>query len=389
MQDYHEEIHNIDKEINQLDKTKVFNLSKKVDIIQEQFKKNKGQQAQHPICEGTQKEMCQQIIRGYLLKQYQKYQEVDIEGSIEYCQSHFMISPSSNQNTQKLQKMWPNIVQKVHNMLVDYSQESKSKFMDYIQNSLSIHYKENPRDDFLNKIKSYSNTKPSPIPIRSETFTNNPENNFIPPAFISANLPNTFNSSDLCSANLLQQNTKITESLRVKDKKRWETIHMSTFSCAFHHYGKQALAHEIGHALSNAFKAGELSVKSYNKHKKLRECATKHYKKSDTPNQSYQLKKKQTHQNDRFKTEEDTADLISYIIFNDELVLQSCYFLQPAKDGIKYNALEMFNIDEEDTHSAPFLRLLMEAIHKRTKLSLACQQVIDKYKDRVNFEPCF
>ena len=386
MRNSYEEIHTIEQEINQLDKAKAFKLTKKVDSLQRQFRKQK--QDQHQACEGTQKEICQQIIREYLLKQYQEYQTVNIEESINYCQSQFMLSPPVSQTMQKLQQMWPSIVQRVNKVFTNYSQKSKNQFIDYIQNSLKVNYKETPQKDFLDKIQSFSNREPSPKSLKTYTSKINPENNFIPPAFISADLPSVFNPTDLCSAGLLQNISFFKESIRTADQKKWESIHMSTFSCAFHHYGKQALAHEIGHALSTAFRNGGLSTKSYNQYKQLRECATKQYKIEDTSSQSYQLGKKQTHQNDRFKTEEDTADLISYIIFNDESVLRSCHLLKPTKGGLKYT-LEIFHTNEEDPHSTPFLRLLTEAIHKQKDLPRACQQVIDRYKDRVNFEPCF
>ena len=52
--------------------------------------------------------------------------------------------------------------------------------------------------------------------------------------------------------------------------------------------------------------------------------------------------------------------------------------------GVDPDVLKQF-----DQNIAPFLRVLMEEIHKKQKLSSPCQQVINKYKDKINFTPCF
>ena len=179
-------------------------------------------------------------------------------------------------------------------------------------------------------------------------------------------------------------------SIREQFSKDRASGRVSLFSCTFHEHGKQILAHEFGHALSYWFKGNnpesnektKASEKSYTQYTTLRKCAAKRYEKE---------KRAGYWQNDKFRTEEDTADLIAHLTFSDESTLAMCYALKTSKDGSKYqtNSIAIINPESGDTHSARLLRVIMEAIHKRKKLSSSCRKVINKYKDEVNFDPCF
>ena len=75
---------------------------------------------------------------------------------------------------------------------------------------------------------------------------------------------------------------------------------------------------------------------------------------------------------------------------SDSKTYYSCSFLSSTEDGTRYQKLGILNTDLENSHySKPLLRVLFEAIHKKKELSPACQQVVDQYKDEINFEPCF
>ena len=176
-------------------------------------------------------------------------------------------------------------------------------------------------------------------------------------------------------------------------------IRVSAFSCQFHEHGKQILAHELGHALSYWFskhrdKKNKPSTKSYNQFMRLRQCANERYKNDNT----FIKQRVFNHDNDKFRTEEDMADLIAYQVFQSEPTLLSCSMgLELSKDGSKYKTLKVLypppsnsKKDKDlDPHSTGFLRAIMEAIYKRKKLSSACQKIMDTYKDEINFEPCF
>ena len=160
-------------------------------------------------------------------------------------------------------------------------------------------------------------------------------------------------------------------------------ISLSLFSCLHPSHGQGITSHEMGHLLSWMFSQNKLSDISYTSYKKLRECATKRYK-YQRPRQHYWY-----HENDRWRTEEDTADLISYLATSDSKIHYSCAFLDITKNGIQYKGLSIFNNDPRSIYSTPLLRVIFEAIHKKTELSPACQQVIEQHKKDINFTPCF
>ena len=172
------------------------------------------------------------------------------------------------------------------------------------------------------------------------------------------------------------------------------TISLSLFSCLNPHYGQGIAAHEMGHLLSWMFAQKKLSDPSYGSYKKLRECATKKYKRLKTPSiQPF------AHKDDQKYTEEDTADLIAYMAYpNSKTYFCSILFNtedsvkdreNDREDGIQYADLSIFNNDSDDPHSSSFLRVLSGAIYKKAELSPACEQIIEQYKKDIDFTPCF
>ena len=166
---------------------------------------------------------------------------------------------------------------------------------------------------------------------------------------------------------------------------------VSLFSCTFHEHGEQILAHEFGHALSSWFKKNnpesnentKASKVSYTQYTTLRECANSRHTTEERSGYVWP--------NDKLRTEEDTADLIAHFAFSNDSISFMCSLLKTSPDGLKYQdeSIAIINPDDTDTHSARLLRVIMEAIHKRKKLSSSCQKVVDTYKDEINFEPCF
>ena len=98
-----------------------------------------------------------------------------------------------------------------------------------------------------------------------------------------------------------------------------------------------------------------------------------------------------SHSGDTKYTEEDMADFVAGIVYanpNDSLL--SCAWIARDKNKIDYDRkkLSVLNPHSLDTHSSPFLRTLKEATLKDRVLTPACRKIIDKYKDRINFNKC-
>ena len=329
-----------------------------------------------------QEESCRQIIQRQLdilkanieataEKAKEKYDEIQINR----CKSHFIEKTEAMKHTQVFRSDLSKYKEKITTTgLASYSRQSRQKLANYMDNTLQIDI---PNRDTEKEFRDYiPHASHQNQERQTATFSDlkwaisNPRYRQVCPSSQMANLSDVF----------------------WKDQHK---IKLSWTSCALHDHGKGILAHEIGHAISLLFNPSateatlKMSAFSANEYQKLRACATKRYK-----DKAFSPEMPQNdlfaHQKDRLKTEEDTADLFSYMVFQDDPTHYQCALLQTSPDGSKYEGLEvLYKPKTGDPHSTPFLRVLMEAIHKRTKLSSACRKVIRKHKNKINFKPCF
>ena len=322
---------------------------------------------------------CKQWMYSELSKLHQEYartlqdQENDTQKHINYCQSVYISELRSPQafidNLEDYKNKFLN------RAFSNYSSLSKQSFGNYMNETLEFKLPSSQANNIIhqNFIDEVREAK-SLFQRRSNRMDNLHY-------ALSQIIGKPKHPLPICTGPLRKQFKKTSILLR---KNR---ISLSLLSCTFHEHGKHDLAHEIGHALSYLFNSNKLSEKSYGKYKELRECASKRYKKGaphtlSKPSKNHRL----YHNNDKLKTEEDTADLIAYKVFQDDSGPLFCSSLTPSKNGERYESLTMF---QPGKHSATLLRTIMEAIHKRIELPPSCQQVVDIYSDRINFEPCF
>lgn len=159
-------------------------------------------------------------------------------------------------------------------------------------------------------------------------------------------------------------------------------IYISPFVCQHSDHGKQVLAHEIGHALNSFFQYNTVSESSAKNFKDLRACATDQYKTYQSP-----LVPDLSLPGDTLLTEEDHADLISYMAIGDKNIY-SCSFLIPSTtDKTSYTNLDFKNIPL-DSHSNSFTRVIFEAINKKINLPPSCQNLIKEVKPEMRFNRC-
>lgn len=163
-----------------------------------------------------------------------------------------------------------------------------------------------------------------------------------------------------------------------------DNILISHFSCTHPAQGEQVLAHELGHALSQAFADKELSESSFTEFMRGRACAKGWSNETDLPSGSTFL----SHEGDRSRTEEDNADLLAYIYAYDNPALMSCALLEPEIGGPGYVGASIANPIVLDSHSSPLTRAIREALHKRLPLPAACQQLIGP-ESGMRFNTCF
>lgn len=167
------------------------------------------------------------------------------------------------------------------------------------------------------------------------------------------------------------------EMLKGKDH-----IFISPFTCQHSSHGKQVLAHEMGHALNSFFQYNTLSESSAKNFKDLRECAKDQYTIFQFP-----LIPELGFPGDSLLTEEDHADLISYMTINDKN-LYTCSFLGPSiTDNNSYINLDFKNIPF-DSHSNSFSRVIFEAINKNIPLPQSCNDLIEEVKPEMRLKKC-
>ena len=304
----------------------------------------------------------------------------------KHCQSVYNVNIQSARQADLYKQNFNKYVNKfMDGVFADYSDLSRKSYKNYMH-TLQFKFPDSTRQDVEQKLVD-------DIKLEARNISSNSDNRI---------------TELIQNRNILTDEYSICPSpLKIGDHGDFfdhitDTVSISNFSCHSHDHGKQTLAHELAHALSHWFgtnkknfdRANKPSRKSYSQYMKLRECANERYKTETDSNSTEAASDTFGHYDDRFRTEEDMADLISHQVFQDDSTLVQCSLL--LSSGKKYEFLEILYPPPRtgirmapDTHSTSLLRVMMEAIHKRKKLSTACQRIVNLYSDRINFEPCF
>ena len=170
---------------------------------------------------------------------------------------------------------------------------------------------------------------------------------------------------------------------RVDDYSQKSHIHISAFSCNHQPVGEQIFAHELGHALSDKFQDSDVSKESRRAFLKQRKCVSSSY--MNPPGSGA----RDSHPGDSQYTEEDMADVVAALVFkNTNAPLFSCSFIVPAEDERNWFRPTVLNDSPTDPHSSALFRVIMEAVNKEKVMPPSCRQVMDAFKDKVNFEKC-
>lgn len=318
---------------------------------------------------------------------------------ITYCKSEFAMKSLKDYEKESFKKLIPEIKENfLKNVFKNYSSDSKAKFNDYMENDLNLSTESKKQDlqEYIDRIKdNYKSFKENTTP---DDYKNYDTKQFMRKLLLDYQtytgeidpLRNMSPCNDSLSYVVWdgfvpkEEASGLGEMGEDLDPEK-DNILISMFTCTHHSHGKGILAHELGHALSWAFSQGKLSNESYGKFKQLRQCANTLYKVDANENKPIIIE----HEGDLYRTEEDTADLISYIANTDKSLLFECALLEPSSDGETYENPELSNSIDMGTHSAPLLRVLQEAIHKRKEIPATCQELINQNKDKFRFEPCF
>ena len=322
-----------------------------------------------------------------------------IKKKMANCKSQFAMDSIDTYQKDKLAKMIPGIKTALFkNVMSGYSKESQKEFKDYLDKQ--VHFATKPMKsragEFIQEVKKVVTTD------RSGTPAPRPESSLIDRSLDLMNYVGydgdaaPLSQMRLCSESLSYvawdnfnpksfRNPQAPPEDYAGEDLEKDNLNISMFSCTHQEHGKNIVAHELGHALSWAFLENKLSEKSYKEYMNLRSCANSLYQVQNDSEKPRTF----VHENDRFRVEEDTADLIGYMTIPDKSLIANCTLLDVSEDGKSFENLELMNSRNSDAHSSGLMRVLQEAIHKRRPLPASCKELVNANKDLYRFKPCF
>jgi hypothetical protein len=338
-------------------------------------------------------EDCKQAIKDYLrnnnlketLNDAEKYvAKYTDDVQMAKCTSGLIMAGLKKAKEENFQKFYPELKKRfVQNVFKNSSHESMQAFQNYIDNDLNFSFIEKHEgavDEFIYTLKNDAellensdNSFPEKdfellirILLYKDEIQLRYDYNVCPDSYMKPHsIADAFYGKNLGPY-----------SDMVEDK---DNIVVSPFSCNHQDIGEGFIAHELGHALSSLFFEGILSDESMKKYNKVRACVASSYV-NPIKKIAYSLIQRSE---DSYKTEEDMADVISFIASPKTKFL--CSLLEIKENGSKYDTtLEI----ADDPHSSNFLRVIREATYKMKTLPDSCSKVIERNRDKFRFETC-
>lgn len=157
-----------------------------------------------------------------------------------------------------------------------------------------------------------------------------------------------------------------------------DVIAVSPFSCTYRAQGAGFHSHELGHALSEAFRTDKLSSSSKDWFIKKRECV----RLSDP---SEPAAEEDSFTGDKLSTEEDHADAMEYFVQKNSGVLGNCSLLPQNSERSSFLRLSL-DQDGVENHSPALLRIIREAKAKGKTIPPSCKAILRHYN--YGIEPC-
>lgn len=301
---------------------------------------------------------------------------LSIDDRIAICKSDFVNTHLENTKKENFKKIWPEIKngykKKVLPKLSNHSAQFIAKYLDEDINFIFS----NPVP--ANTYKSQEKLSKSNSPQLSEA-------SLLARAYSIQNSGEKVFDSSMCSSSgsstyllwdMYVSQGFLTKAPRFRpqgiDPSR-DNITVSPYSCEHAQEGKGIIAHEVGHAISNLMSLRTASSSSLRKYNKMRKCASAQWKNNPNAVIAY-------HKGDKFFTEEDTADVLSYMAFNDPTSPYGCALLIP--DGSNYESLNL-TPPAGDNHTPGMVRLLRELQFKAPhKIPETCKELIKRNSDK-------
>lgn len=342
---------------------------------------------------------CEEGIRDYLSKANlkeklsefeKKVNEADLEEVQVNCQAELVSKAFKQSEKEKFLTYYPQIKQNfMEKVFTGYSDHSKKAFNEYIDDQLHLSFLKSSPDapeKFINELAEKANTESSELSTNSLSLLQK----FF--QFQDWSDPNVFKPEEQCSSQPVfaaWDAFATKEELFGNDDGEGDIDHdkdnimISLFTCSHENEGKGVLSHEMGHALSYAFYKKKLSEESEKAYMKQRSCATSSY-----VNPAKSIADLFNRPGDSLRTEEDMADVISFMATKEDQTFFTCALLETNKKGDQFINLSLKNPLNTDTHSSPLLRIIREAIYKNKTLPPSCKGIIEGSRNEYRFTPC-
>lgn len=306
----------------------------------------------------------QEIARG-------EQEKFAFDDALAECSASAMLNHVEAKSSEEIQKEWPKLIQRLEDdQRLKLSAHSKGLILQKIRTDLNVKFNVPSKmktDIFTTKLLPFDLIGQGTEEEVSAAYN----------AIGGASAKKYFKKSiktPRCVS--IKKSVSISDHVSYKKKDNTAELVVSPFSCEHVHLGKSIMAHELGHAVSYFIaNTPGMSTETKDGFKKLRECSRAEKRSTKFPGLF------SPYEGDKWTTEEDTADLFSHALSDDNDNLMACALTAP--DGEKYTGLKMKK-SFLDTHSAGIQRLMVELQYKNPgKITEACREVIKRSKAKI------
>lgn len=341
--------------------------------------KNKGIVMAKSLCQEQCKNAIPYVLKTLKIEDLKKQQKErnseNIEDIVAVCKASFVNANLENARFADFNKIWPEVKNGyIQNVLPQYSSHSQGLLKEYLENG-------------INFLPSSPEAKKFPDINQALSYATTPYHQSSTAALVSKAVTPTYYSSedpefscpliaprpllwDLFASKEYLANNPTFRPTGVQTGK--DNILISPFSCEHAQIGKGIIAHEIGHAITHVMSRPGMSKSSQKKFIEIRNCATSQF--SGQPKTQLKYFK-----DDKMYTEEDTADLMSYMAIRDPQSLYGCGLLYPSENS--YNELNV-KPHLNDNHTSGMVRLIREMQYKTpNKIPATCQEILKRNKN--------
>ena len=307
-------------------------------------------------------------VRQMAAKSLEKF---DYDDAIAECKATMTLANIKAKDSSEIEKEFPKLVEKLkNNTSLKFSDHSKGLILNKIDKDLKLVFNYNPYEGMKLGIDEWrKEVKSEPFSSLAEKYNN----------ITNKSMAESLVKTPRCKT--LDRVATISDMVMYDIQKNQGTLHVSPFSCEHTHLGKEIMAHELGHAVSYIIAATpDMSTETRANFKTMRECSRAEKRSTKFPGLL------SPHEGDKWTTEEDTADLFSFALSENNEDFMGCALVGPA--GEKYTSLKMRK-SFFDTHSAGIQRLMLELQYKNPgKITEACAEVIKRSKAKIT-NKCF